>query len=58
MKHKIGFIGMIQLVCIPQRYYFVVCFTVARETDVRFFFALVYIPLRYIDAFVKRVAFA
>ena len=56
MKQKIGFIGIIQLVCVAQRYYFIVCFTIARELYIRFFFAMVHIPLRYIDAFVKRNA--
>jgi hypothetical protein len=43
---------------IAQQYYFVVCFTGARKPDARFFFAMVHIPLRYIDAFVKRNAVA
>ena len=43
---------------IAQRYYFVVCFTIARESDIHFFFAMVHIYIRYIDAFVKRAAFA
>ena len=42
--------------CISQRYYFVVCFTIARESDIHFFFAMVHIYIRYIDAFVKRIA--
>jgi hypothetical protein len=41
---------------VAQRYYFIVCLTVARESDVRFFVAMVHIPIRYIDAFVKRIA--
>jgi hypothetical protein len=43
---------------IAQQYCFGVRFTVARKPDTHFFFAMVHIPLRYIDAFVKRNAVA
>jgi hypothetical protein len=45
-------------VCRLKQSYFVVCIAIARELNLDFFFSLVHIPIRYINAFVKRIAFA
>ena len=44
--------------CCSQQYYFIKCINIARELDVYFVFALVDIPVRFVNAFIKRVAFS
>ena len=36
---------------------FGICFIIAGKLNVCFFSTMVYIPIRYIDAFIKRIAF-
>jgi hypothetical protein len=45
-------------VCVTEQYYFIFRVNIARELDLYFFFAMVHIPIRNVDAFIKRIAVA
>ena len=44
--------------CGSEQHNFVICADIARESYICIIFPLVYILIRYIDAFVKRIALA